>query len=587
MIRQTLARKRSLLLLFAAVVIAFAGVGSYLGWQQVDAQVPVETCNDGIDNDGDGIIDECVLILDTSVTGGMGSPEALAAQGLGFGVDLVTPTDWALKTTSDFAKYRAIILGDPTDGGTNCSTDLTKIGAATANASTWGAAATGNIVVIGTDPVSGDHPGDPGHVAGEKLTKNAIAYATSLASKTGVYISLSCYYFPLSGEQTVDVLSYFGTFKVLYGETNAVQINDPTHPVVQTPYSLTAGDLSAWGSSIHEQFTLFPGTFTVVASDAPIAGIGRPYILANGRQRSITTTFTSTDTTELFVRDPTAPDLEQVSARLTFAQVNRPFNLKFTFTTVSKMVESARLDPAVFGPDAQCLSYDSDAKYCVRHTVRLVDDDGKDIGVPVQGTDFTGNFRLELAFHDVDVKAGNIGAPFLAQAKHNEIETPLDLYDRDVMTSFRFNSCNCVGVAETDGFSDFIMGERVIPAGQEVNFIGPLPPIKLTPPLLVLKAGQALPVKFRLTDSTGAFITSGVTAMLDIWQLDPSGQVPANAINRAGTQFVYNYASNVWERITDTAGWPKGDYVGVIRSVYVSPESVMFSPVKFNFSIKK
>src|SRR5688572_23845656 len=60
--------------------------------------------------------DHTVLILSTSVTGGTSSQEANRAAFLGLSVEIVTPTQWATMTTSDFASYRAIVLGDP-----NCS----------------------------------------------------------------------------------------------------------------------------------------------------------------------------------------------------------------------------------------------------------------------------------------------------------------------------------------------------------------------------------------------------------------------------------------------------------------------------------
>jgi hypothetical protein len=581
--------KRTILSAIGAGLIAALGGPLLFPSAPLQAQGPTCSVNSNPEVGSPAANANTVLILEPTVAGGCSSQEAVQSLAEGYFVEVASSSQWAVKTEAQFATYRALILGDGQTGGAiSCFTSPTPIAAAEANRPTWAPVVTGKIVVIGSDPLEpgSEHEGDPGQVNGRKLARNGIKFAAGISGHTGLYLSLNCYYFNAPSGTAVPVLDQFGTFTVVPqgGTADSVNIVDAGHPVVTDPNPLSAGDLSNWSVSVHERFASWPAAFTEVAEQADD---GKPYILVRGRQHSETHTFTPAEPTYQFVRD------SEVSAKLTFEHVLQPFNLKFTFTTVSKMAESARLDPDVFGLGAQCLSYDSDATHCVRHTVRRVDDAGNDMGVPTGDNDgdptpdFTGNFRLELGFHDVDVNAGDIGPPFLAQAKHDEIEEGLDLYDRDIMTSFRYNSCNCVGVGETDGFSDFIMGERLIPEAQEVNFIGPLPPIKLTPPLLSLKTGQALPVKFRLTDSSGAFITSGVTAVLDIWLLDPSGEIPNDAVNRAGTEFVFNFSTNVWERISSTAGWPKGDYVGIIRSVYVSPGSVMFSPVKFNFSVRK
>src|SRR6266480_3814491 len=90
-----------------------------------------------------------VLILSASVTGGAASKEAQAAIAAGYNVEVATPLQWAAKTTSDFASYRALILGDPT-----CSTNAaTSVGAAIANNAVWAPAVVGNVFINGTDPV--------------------------------------------------------------------------------------------------------------------------------------------------------------------------------------------------------------------------------------------------------------------------------------------------------------------------------------------------------------------------------------------------------------------------------------------------
>ena len=56
---------------------------------------------------------EKVLILNSTVVGGVLSIEATEAVAKGFTVDLVDAATWGAMTLADFKSYRAIILGDP------------------------------------------------------------------------------------------------------------------------------------------------------------------------------------------------------------------------------------------------------------------------------------------------------------------------------------------------------------------------------------------------------------------------------------------------------------------------------------------
>src|SRR5438132_7479352 len=87
-----------------------------------------------------------VLILASTVSGGSTSSEAAEVTAKGFVPVLVDDATWGAMTTSQFASYKAIVIGDPT-----CSETIPA--AAVANTSTWGAAVTGNTLIIGTDPV--------------------------------------------------------------------------------------------------------------------------------------------------------------------------------------------------------------------------------------------------------------------------------------------------------------------------------------------------------------------------------------------------------------------------------------------------
>lgn len=123
----------------------------------------------------------------------------LTANGKTF--DVVTGATWASMTKSDFQQYKALVFADPT-----CRTDPdTVLSSAYSNKAAWSAAVDGNAVVIGTD--------EHFHWAqgGSQLAKNMLLFAGDIAGKTGLYVSLSCYYhgvttvpIPLLSEFTSD-----------------------------------------------------------------------------------------------------------------------------------------------------------------------------------------------------------------------------------------------------------------------------------------------------------------------------------------------------------------------------------------------
>lgn len=224
-----------------------------------------------------------VLILDSTVTGGLSSPEAVRIAGLGFTPILVDDTTWAAMSTADFSDYEGIVLGDPT-----CVDNPTPVSAAEANAATWAAAVDGNVIVIGTDPTLHILLGKEGAQA---LTDSAMAFALDEAGtgSTGAYLSLSCYYH-FSGPTTVPALAGFGAFTVQGADTTGA-LND-VHIVASHPslVGLTDALLSNWDNSVHENLLTWPSDFEVLAlalsgSGSYTAGdgsVGFPYIVARG-----------------------------------------------------------------------------------------------------------------------------------------------------------------------------------------------------------------------------------------------------------------------------------------------------------------
>jgi hypothetical protein len=220
-----------------------------------------------------------VLILASTVTGGMSSMEAQTAITLGYDVELATDAQWLAKTQAEFESYRALILGDPT-----CLDDNATIAAAESSTGTWGPAVDGKVVIIGTDMVyhAGLHP------EGAALVTNGIGYVLSdpiADAKTGFYVSLSCYYNGEGSGIGVTVLNPFGTFIASDNECHAdIHITDPTSPIVT---GITDAGLSDWNCSMHAVFSSWPSDFHVVAMgeglgsaySAPDGSVGAPYIL--------------------------------------------------------------------------------------------------------------------------------------------------------------------------------------------------------------------------------------------------------------------------------------------------------------------
>jgi hypothetical protein len=190
-----------------------------------------------------------VLILASSVLDGALSYEAEAARMLGYTVEVASDLQWAAKRAADFASYRALILGDP-----DCKTSLGFVAAAEKNRHVWGPVVDGNVVILGTDPVY--------HYA-YQLTENAIGFAAAQQGKTGMYISLSCYYHGYPSRTPVPLLEPFGAFTVTgVGNHNDAHIV-AAHPVLE---GMTDAHLSNWTWSVHEAFDSYP-----VASFTPIA----------------------------------------------------------------------------------------------------------------------------------------------------------------------------------------------------------------------------------------------------------------------------------------------------------------------------
>jgi len=205
--------------------------------------------------------------------------EQTLAEAAGYSVTVANAATWSSFSTADFARFNAIVFGDP-----SCTGNPSPVATANDNKATWSAAVRGPTVVIGTDP---------------QLHSNAQAQAPQLITKginfsargsgTGLYVTLSCYYFNVSSATPVEFLSQLGDFQVIgqgfltsgqLGCPGNVTIVAPEHPVMA---GLTNDGLSNWSCSVHEFFFSFPSDFSVLATADRQSGETTtilPYIIA-------------------------------------------------------------------------------------------------------------------------------------------------------------------------------------------------------------------------------------------------------------------------------------------------------------------
>jgi hypothetical protein len=243
-----------------------------------------------------------VLILSTTTSGTEAATPALA----GFQKDVVAPAAWSTMTATGggsfancpgggcgFNDYRAIILGDPACG--SGSPELADI----ESNLVWGNSVTGNVVIIGTDPVFHFSQG------GSTMTDSGIKFAIDDATKTGAYITLSCYYWAGGGGSTLkigepmlsgasgsgtgsglgagafDVQGIAGCFNTVRKVANHLALG-----------SLTSAIMSGWNCSVHEAFFAWPASFKPLAiaeglgtfQPSDLGTTGQPYILARSPQ---------------------------------------------------------------------------------------------------------------------------------------------------------------------------------------------------------------------------------------------------------------------------------------------------------------
>jgi hypothetical protein len=242
---------------------------------------------------------EQVLVL--LQNGETNAPETAVLQAAGYSVTQATPSTWAGMTTAQFETYAALVIGDPSSGG-SCSSLLPTTGTSGGDAigTAWQAAVTGNVAVLGTAPTL------PGVSASNSLITDSAEYAaagwnSSGSIGTGLYVSLNCEYSTASAGTQVPLLAGVESIGADGGLTVQGNLACADNGTVNTWEAASAGtysgftssDLSSstWGSAcpVQEAFGSWPAMFTPVAYDAATdvtanftasdGTTGQPYVL--------------------------------------------------------------------------------------------------------------------------------------------------------------------------------------------------------------------------------------------------------------------------------------------------------------------
>ena len=175
-------------------------------------------------------------------------------------VTVASDAMWASFTTTDFARYNLIVIGDP-DSRTTPTT--AQFQTAFITRATWSAAVRGRVVVSGLDP--GFHATDPTapRTGAQTLLRAELAWLAAGVG-TGLYVSSDW------GVRSMDYLGSVGTFSssaasALGAPADAVTIVVPTHPILA---GSTSASLSGWTTAAHSYFPTYPAAFTRLANVA-------------------------------------------------------------------------------------------------------------------------------------------------------------------------------------------------------------------------------------------------------------------------------------------------------------------------------
>jgi RHS repeat-associated protein len=263
-------------------------------------------------------------VLVVQVNGESSAPEAALLTSAGYTVTQVTTTALQSMSKSAFQGYAAVVIGDPSSGG-SCASGWTSAALTSALGTSWEGWVTGNVAVLGTNAGLAASLASSGNTAAQTLITDAAEYAAAqpgtTVTRTGLYLSLGCAYATAAQGTPVPVLDG------IYTDTAATQtigavghvtlngglscadsgtVNKWEAAAAGTFGGFTSGSLAAgapgWpspGCPVQEAFDSWPATFTPVAYDAATGvtknftasdGVtGQPYILL-GAAVSVATT---------------------------------------------------------------------------------------------------------------------------------------------------------------------------------------------------------------------------------------------------------------------------------------------------------
>ena len=280
-------------------------------------------------------------VLVVLVNGETTAPETALLTGAGYAVTQVTPATLESMSQPMFQGYAAVVVGDPSVGGT-CPASWQPT---TATLGTnWEGWVTGNVAVLGTAPAAA------GSSAADTLITDTARYAAaqpgSAVTRTGLYLSLDCGYSTAAKGTAVPVLNGVEGIGTAGGVSvngslscaDAGTVNKWEAAAAGTLSGFTSASLAAgapgWPSPacpVQETFDSWPAMFTPLAYDA--AGdaapdftasdgtAGQPYILLGAPVSSATQALAPSTggevpagTTSGGTSNPAAPGVSQATA---------------------------------------------------------------------------------------------------------------------------------------------------------------------------------------------------------------------------------------------------------------------------------
>jgi trimeric autotransporter adhesin len=246
-------------------------------------------------------------VLVVLVNGESTAPEAALLTAAGYTVTSATVATLESMSQSAFQGYAAVVMGDPSTGGT-CSSWQPTTGTLGTNWEGW---VTGNVAVLGTAPELAAGLASSGNTAAKTLITGTAEYAAAQPSatattvtQTGLYLSLDCadktaatgtavsVLNSVEGIGTVGEVTVNGTLAC----TDSGTVNTWEASAAGTLGGFTSAALAAgspgWvspGCPVQEAFDSWPAMFTPVAYDtaadatvnftASDGATGQPYIL--------------------------------------------------------------------------------------------------------------------------------------------------------------------------------------------------------------------------------------------------------------------------------------------------------------------